>query len=111
MNRLDKAKQAQVVAALVEGNSIRATVRMTGVAKNTIAKLEFTPVLVRISGRMAYVDVHVTGTTTPKAGGAPRQQDNKGVFVLLQGNDGTWKTASYVLNSSRPAPTPTTPAR
>jgi IS1 family transposase len=28
-----------VVAALVEGNSIRATVRMTGVAKNTIVKL------------------------------------------------------------------------
>jgi IS1 family transposase len=39
MNRLDPAKQAQVVAALVEGNSIRATVRMTGVAKNTVAKL------------------------------------------------------------------------
>ena len=39
MNRLDQAKQAQVVSALVEGNSIRATVRMTGVAKNTIAKL------------------------------------------------------------------------
>jgi IS1 family transposase len=39
MNRLDNAKRAQVVAALVEGNSIRATVRMTGVAKNTIVKL------------------------------------------------------------------------
>jgi len=39
MNKLDPNKQAQVVAALVEGNSIRATVRMTGVAKNTIAKL------------------------------------------------------------------------
>src|SRR5207248_1352489 len=39
MNRLDATRQAQVVAALVEGNSIRATVRMTGVAKNTIAKL------------------------------------------------------------------------
>src|SRR5882724_10607934 len=39
MNMLDKAKQMQVVAALVEGNSVRATVRMTGVAKNTIAKL------------------------------------------------------------------------
>jgi IS1 family transposase len=39
MNRLDPKKQAQVVAALVEGNSIRATVRMTGVAKNTVAKL------------------------------------------------------------------------
>ena len=39
MNKLDSAKRTQVVAALVEGNSIRATVRMTGVAKNTIAKL------------------------------------------------------------------------
>lgn len=39
MNRLDAAKRSQVVGALVEGNSIRATVRMTGVAKNTIAKL------------------------------------------------------------------------
>src|SRR5581483_11731936 len=39
MNRLSPEKRAQVVAALVEGNSIRATVRMTGVAKNTIAKL------------------------------------------------------------------------
>jgi IS1 family transposase len=39
MNRLDKMKQAQVIAALVEGNSIRSTVRMTGVAKNTIVKL------------------------------------------------------------------------
>jgi len=39
MNKLSKAKQAEVVAALVEGNSIRATVRITGVAKNTIVKL------------------------------------------------------------------------
>ena len=39
MNKLDNAKRAQVVAALVEGNSIRSTVRMTSVAKNTVAKL------------------------------------------------------------------------
>jgi IS1 family transposase len=39
MNRLDAKKRTQVVAALVEGNSVRATVRMTGVAKNTIQKL------------------------------------------------------------------------
>ncbi|MBZ5672370.1 MAG: DDE-type integrase/transposase/recombinase [Acidobacteriia bacterium] len=39
MNRLSAAKRAQVVAALVEGNSVRSTVRMTGVAKNTITKL------------------------------------------------------------------------
>lgn len=39
MNRLSAEKRAQVIAALVEGNSIRATVRMTGVAKNTVTKL------------------------------------------------------------------------
>jgi len=39
MNKLSKEKQAQVVAALIEGNSIRATCRMTGVAKNTVVKL------------------------------------------------------------------------
>lgn len=39
MNRLDISRQSQVVAALVEGNSIRSIVRMTGVAKNTVAKL------------------------------------------------------------------------
>jgi IS1 family transposase len=39
MNKLSTEKQRQVVAALVEGNGIRATVRMTGVSKNTIAKL------------------------------------------------------------------------
>jgi IS1 family transposase len=39
MNQLTKAKRIQVIAALVEGNSIRSTVRMTGVAKNTVTKL------------------------------------------------------------------------
>jgi IS1 family transposase len=39
MNRLDTETRCRVVSALVEGNSIRATVRMTGVAKNTIQKL------------------------------------------------------------------------
>jgi len=39
MNVLDNKKREQVIAALVEGNSIRATVRMTEVAKNTIIKL------------------------------------------------------------------------
>jgi transposase len=39
MNRLDRTKQAQVIAALIEGNSIRAIERMTGTAKHTILKL------------------------------------------------------------------------
>ncbi len=39
MNKLSPEKRAAVIACLVEGNSIRATVRMTGVAKNTVTKL------------------------------------------------------------------------
>ena len=39
MNKLNNERRAQVIAALVEGCSIRATSRMTGVAKNTIIKL------------------------------------------------------------------------
>src|SRR3954463_14593368 len=39
MNRLSTERRAQIVGALVEGNSIRATVRMTGAAKNTVTKL------------------------------------------------------------------------
>jgi IS1 family transposase len=39
MNRLPADKRIQVISALVEGNSVRSTVRMTGVAKNTITKL------------------------------------------------------------------------
>lgn len=39
MNKLNTAKRVAVIKALVEGCSIRATVRMTGVAKNTVVKL------------------------------------------------------------------------
>jgi IS1 family transposase len=55
MNKLDPNKQAQVVGALVEGNSIRATVRITGVAKNTIVKL-----LVELGAACSnYLDEHL----------------------------------------------------
>jgi IS1 family transposase len=39
MNRLAAACRAQVISALVEGNSLRSTSRMTGVAINTVVKL------------------------------------------------------------------------
>jgi IS1 family transposase/lambda repressor-like predicted transcriptional regulator len=39
MNQLNQAKRAQIVAALVEGNSLRATSRMTGASKVTILRL------------------------------------------------------------------------
>jgi IS1 family transposase len=55
MNRLDTATRARVISCLIEGNSIRATVRMTGAAKNTVTKL-----LVDIGGKCReFHDKHV----------------------------------------------------
>ena len=39
MNRLDNQTRAQVISCLIEGCSIRSTVRMTGVAKKTVMRL------------------------------------------------------------------------
>jgi len=39
MNRLSNDDRARVLACLVEGTSIRATVRITGIAKKTVARL------------------------------------------------------------------------
>lgn len=39
MNRLDLRKRVQILGCLVEGNSIRATCRITDTAKNTVVKL------------------------------------------------------------------------
>src|SRR5271157_3506590 len=39
MNQLNTTKRAQIIAALIEGNSINATCRMLGVAKHTVLNL------------------------------------------------------------------------
>lgn len=39
MNKLSREARAQILGMMVEGNSIRAITRMTGVSKNTVAKL------------------------------------------------------------------------
>lgn len=59
MNRLKPIKRISVVGALVEGNSINSTVRMTGVAKTTILRL------IRDLGEacFAYHHEHVRGLT------------------------------------------------
>jgi IS1 family transposase len=39
MNRLGRTERTKIIAALVEGNSVRATCRMTGAAKGTVLRL------------------------------------------------------------------------
>ncbi len=55
MNSLTNEDRVRVMAALVEGNVIRSTSRMTGVARNTVTKL-----LVDLGKAcLAYPDTHV----------------------------------------------------
>lgn len=62
MNRLDPKTRAQIVRCLVDGNSIRATCRITGAAKNTVVKL-----LCDLGKACrAYHDHHVRGVTTKR---------------------------------------------
>jgi IS1 family transposase len=60
MNKLSTAKRAAVVAALVEGNSIRATARITSVSKPTVLRL-----LVELGNAcLAYHDQYVRNLRT-----------------------------------------------
>lgn len=57
MNRLSRRERGQIIRALVEGNSLRSTVRITGFALNTITKL-----LVELGDACAaYQDEHLHG--------------------------------------------------
>lgn len=62
MNKLSIEKRAQIVAALVEGNSIRATCRMTDTAKGTVIRL------LRDVGKacVQYQDEHLKNLTCKK---------------------------------------------
>ena len=62
MNRLSTAKRAQILAALVEGNSLRSITRMTGASINTVSKL-----LVDLGTACAsFHDEHVRNVTTKR---------------------------------------------
>ena len=63
MNRLDNEKRAQVISCLIEGCSIRSTVRMTGVAKKTVMR-----VLVEVGEICADYQDRAHSATLPRGG-------------------------------------------
>jgi IS1 family transposase len=62
MNQLSTTRRAQIIAALVEGNSINATCRMFGVGKHTVLRL------LEDAGRAcaAFHDAHVRGVRSKR---------------------------------------------
>src|SRR5579863_4562932 len=62
MNQLSTAERVQIISALVEGNSVNSTVRMTGRSKHTILNL-----LVAMGNAcQEYHDTHVRGITSKR---------------------------------------------
>ena len=62
MNKLSREKQTQIITALVEGNSIRATCRMTDTAKGTVTRL-----LASVGAACAtYQDEHLKNLTSQR---------------------------------------------
>lgn len=92
MKRLSAADRVRVISALVEGCSIRSTVRMTGASKNTIAKLMVD--MARVC--RAFHDETVTGLKTQRVQadeiwsfvGAKQKQVDKGAAGV--GDVWTW---------------------
>ena len=114
MNKLTTAKRAAVVAALVEGNSIRATARMTNVSKPTILKL-----LADLGEACAaYHDAHVRGLKSQRIQvdeiwsfiGAKAKNVNEASAAKSWGDCWTWSAidadtkliASYLVGPRSP---------
>jgi uncharacterized protein (TIGR02246 family) len=75
-----------------------------------------------VSGRYTSSEVTVSGdwavdryagvlTATPKAGGAPMEEQIKGVHIMKRGTDGVWRIAQDVWNTDAPPPPPPAPAK
>ena len=78
MNQLDTAKRAAIIRCLVEGCSIRSTVRMIGASKNTIAKLT----LDLGAACSAYMDANLVNLKTKRV-----QVDEIWSFVYAKGKN------------------------
>lgn len=98
MNRLSSEDRARILHLLCEGNSIRATVRLTGASKNTIAKLLVTAgracmayqdrVLVNLNCRRIEVDelwsfTYSKQANVAKAKAAPHQAGDTWTWVAI----------------------------
>jgi hypothetical protein len=62
MNKLSTAERVQIISALVEGNSVNATCRMTGRSIHTVLKL----LVDAGTACKAYHDANVTGLKTQR---------------------------------------------
>ena len=63
---------------------------------------EIRPVEIQVCGDWAFARTAVSGTFTPKDGGAPIELDLKEIAIYRRQADGKWKVARLIGNSNRP---------
>jgi len=64
--------------------------------------ISFTSEELLIAGDWAFERWTSSLTMTPKAGGNPTQDSNKGIWVWKHQADGTWRLARSIWNSDNP---------
>lgn len=62
------------------------------------------PVEIEIAGDWAFAHDAISGSLTPKAGGAAIELNAKEVAVFRRQPDGSWKVARVIFNSNNPPP-------
>lgn len=71
--------------------------------------MTLTPVETVVSGNWGYDRGTYTMTITPKAGGAPMNDQGKYLVLLQKQGDGSWKVTRDIDNSDLPMPMPPPP--
>jgi ketosteroid isomerase-like protein len=71
---------------------------------------QYTSSEVTVSGDWAVDRYAGTLTATPKGGGAPMQEQIKGVHIMRRDTDGTWRIAQDIWNTDAAPPPPPPPS-
>jgi uncharacterized protein (TIGR02246 family) len=73
---------------------------MDGIFGQWSHDLKFDPIYVRVSDDLAFVRMEITGEVKAKDGGRSQSIHNKGLALLLRGEDGAWKFSQYMFNAN-----------
>ena len=70
--------------------------------RNYTSQARIEPIETHIAGDWAWARTRVSGTLTPRAGGAPIELSAREIAILRRQSDGSWKVARLIGNSAPP---------
>jgi ketosteroid isomerase-like protein len=65
------------------------------------SRIAVEPIEIEVAGDFAFARDRISGTLTPKAGGAPVDLQAKELAIFRRQADGSWKVARLIYNSDQ----------